>query len=783
MIYVRTNAKWIWYTEQGNAETELALFYREVELRERPSTCPVILSADTRYQLFVNGQCVQRGPLRAGVHFRYYDTVDLAPFLRCGINRVAVKVLHYSADPLMAQRHEGGPAALISSIHGGLMLDETQTAYGFSTDEQWYGCVVPAYKLRGFTSVGYANVFERMDGRRYPFGWEQPGACADGFSPAVVLCTAQNEIDVYGVQNMWRLKERPLPMPFEKEGRFERYTACDDQNRERWERFLTGEAVELPPFTTAYIELNTEDYISGYPVLQVQDGLNAEITVTYSEAYGKKLCSGSYVKDIRDEKGKGKDFVDPESDSYCCGRGEQLYSPVYYRAFRFIRLEIVTGETPLTLKKFFYIQTGYPLEIQAQMSGSDDIERIWDISLRTLQNCSFETYMDCPYFEQMQYVMDGMLQAQYTYPISTDIRLTQKAMRDFYEAQLPDGLIPCYAPSKYLQIIPCFGLYWVLMIAEYYSRFGDLKEIREYFCGIEKLFGFFERNIHEDGLYHHAYGWNFVDWVPDWYLGNPVHAEGQVNLLDNLLLLYALKQAVVMMNAAGRRDMAAEYSEFYEKLKAAVVRIGYDHEDGLFRSVTNYAHKSQHAQVLAVLSGLVDGKEGRQLLQRMLDTKEIDKISFSTLYFLFRALEMVGLYDKTERLTEPWRECLQQALYTMPESVDLSRTRSDCHAWSALPLYEYTTCYLGVRPAENGRAIAIKPQAVWVPDCEGSVVTPQGIVKIRVWQENGNFCIDATTPEVPVYVELPNGRKEVYPQGGHISLSEQMTPKRKKEIA
>ena len=62
-----------------------------------PRACPVRLSADCRYKLWCNGAFVSFGPAKGDGKVWYYDALDLAPWLRAGINVLAVQVLHYPA--------------------------------------------------------------------------------------------------------------------------------------------------------------------------------------------------------------------------------------------------------------------------------------------------------------------------------------------------------------------------------------------------------------------------------------------------------------------------------------------------------------------------------------------------------------------------------------------------------------------------------------------------------------------------------------------------------------
>ena len=149
---------------------------------------------------------------------------------------------------------------------------------------------------------------------------------------------------------------------------------------------------------------------------------------------------------------------------------------------------------------------------------------------------------------------------------------------------------------------------------------------------------------------------------------------------------------------------------------------------------------------------------------------DIDICSYSMRFYLMRALEMVGMYDRSEVIWDDWKEMLNQHLTTCPE--DSVNMRSDCHGWSALALYEFTRCILGVRPLEPGwTKIGIEPQLLSLSDFSGSVITPKGMVQVSWKHESGRFTISGQVPdEVPVELHLPDGTKQLYLHGGSFEF-------------
>ncbi len=162
-------------------------------------------------------------------------------------------------------------------------------------------------------------------------------------------------------------------------------------------------------------------------------------------------------------------------------------------------------------------RTGYPLNPSKTYEGSDPkLQALWDISLRTLENCMMETYMDCPYYEQLQFAMDTRLEAIYTYAVGGDTRLVKKALTDFHYGMQPEGLTTGKYPSAYLQILSTFSLHYIYMMQEYLEETGDLDFVREIACDADRILDYYDRHMGPDGLLRRLQFWNFVDWQDQW---------------------------------------------------------------------------------------------------------------------------------------------------------------------------------------------------------------------------------------------------------------------------
>src|SRR5262245_47191778 len=153
------------------------LLRRRLELPSIPDDASLTLTVDGRYQLFVNGTPVGRGPMRCSPLFQRTDTHDLRPWLRQGENVLAVLVHVYGVDTAWYESAKGQWQPVFGD--GGLWC-EGRARCGAETieirsDLDWRILECAAWERDTPRSNWGLGFIEVHDARRMPIGWSEPG--------------------------------------------------------------------------------------------------------------------------------------------------------------------------------------------------------------------------------------------------------------------------------------------------------------------------------------------------------------------------------------------------------------------------------------------------------------------------------------------------------------------------------------------------------------------------------------------------------------------------------
>jgi len=240
------------------------------------------------------------------------------------------------------------------------------------------------------------------------------------------------------------------------------------------------------------------------------------ISIAYAE--GLYIDEGA-AKDWRAQTRKGnrdevtgKRFVGVRDEVISNGLAAQQFTPLDWRTFRYVKVSIQTKQEPLTIDKVYSVFTGYPFERIGRFEAPDaTLNKIDAVGWHTARLCAVETYMDCPYYEQLQYFGDTRIQCLVTLFNSSDDKLVRNAIIQGDQSRMAEGITLSRYPSAELQQIPPFSLWWIGMVHDYYRYRNDAEFVKQFLSGARQVLTFFSRYQQQDGRLKQAPYWEFTD--------------------------------------------------------------------------------------------------------------------------------------------------------------------------------------------------------------------------------------------------------------------------------
>ncbi|MBC8138385.1 MAG: alpha-L-rhamnosidase [Fibrella sp.] len=762
----RWNCAWI---SCGKTEPPFVSAYRCRFAVETAQTVRIHVTADERYELFLDGVRVGRGSERGDAQNWFFETYDL--LLEPGAHTLVARVWSLGGMAAFAQM----------TVQPGFLLSPQESGWDALIGTgvaAWEAKNLPGYTFTDPIAAWGTGANLRVDGTAFDWGFEQ--GAGDGWQPAIV---AEKGADFY-----WRNEItdeallRPAVLPAMREeafraGRVRHVEAVSTPEThavsvqvanhlaaeaEDWQKLVAGDApLVVPAHTRRRVIVDLENYVCAYPEVTVSGGAGSLIRVHWQEAlYSDPRKS---VKENRDEI-EGKFFVtvwhikDGIGDSFLPDGGDdRRFDTLWWQCGRYVEILVETQDTPLTIRQLVFRETRYPLEMESTFVASDAaLSKLIPLTLRTLQMCSHETYMDCPYFEQLMYIGDTRLQALITYAITADDRLPRKAVELLGASRLLNGLTQSRYPGRVRQIIPPFSLWWVGMVYDYALWRGDDAFVRELMPTVRGVLDHFLRLRDPDGLIAGPKGWNVQDWVPSWKDGVPPDGYDGASGLLNWQFAYTLDLAAKLETWLGEPEQAARNRRLIGELLPRIEGTFWNHDRRLYADDKAGQFFSEHVQCVALLSGLVDPAKREPLFANLLAAPDLARTTIYFSHYLFDTLYQHGRTDIFLKRLSSWHDLRANGLKTtieMPEP-----TRSDCHAWGAHPLYHYFASLLGIRPGEMGFAsVRIAPQLGTLTSASGRMAHPAGFIEV---------ALERNADTVTAQVTLPDGIAGVFIYGG-----------------
>ncbi len=728
--------KWIKHPETDAHSQSFCRFTLEFTL-DSAATIEIHISADNRFELQCDDQYVGMGPDRSDIEHWSFHSYRL--HLEPGTHRLTADTHYLGLDAA------GRPWAQTCIEPGFILFSENSPVDLNTGSAAWQvtklkGVSTVKEELKTFFVVGPNYI---IDAKTY-------------FAPpptveAAVLRDAGRNMHSGTVHPGWKLYPSCMPEQIRQPivgGRVRFVTDISDDApfpssepekpspaHTQWQAMVDGKSpVTVPPQSRVTVLWDLEQYHTAYPELMTKGGAGARIDIKWTEAMF--ITPNNSEGQARREKGNRNEvagkYFRGNGDAFCPDGPDRTFRPYWWRAGRYVRIVVETKDAPLTLKGLRLLDSRMALENESIFKSSDvELEPIIAISARGIQMCAHESYMDCPYYEQMMYVGDTRLQVLTSFIMNSEDRLNQRALEIFDWSRLETGFVLERCPSQPKQLSCTFAMIWLMMLRDYAWWRNDHGFLKQRLKGMRCMLEEFKAlpDTHAP-LLPALPGWSFMDWVEGLSFVNNPGPDAGVSGVVNLLFINSLNAAAELEMEFGDKHLAEFNRAWARQIAAEVEKRFWDKDRGLFADDLGHKQFSEHSQCLALLSGLFPAQESR-CLEGLISAPDLLR---TTCYFSFYLLETFAKFGRGDLILQKldfWKKMADMGLKTpveMPEP-----TRSDCHAWSSHPLFHMHASLAGIRPDGPGFArVRIAPNPGPLTRIASTIPHPAGKIALSM---------------------------------------------------
>ena len=723
-------AQWIWHRPLEYMDNFHLLARRELALEAAPAQARLWVSANNFYLVYVNGQLLGRGPSPSFPEWQYFDCYEVAPFLRAGVNVLAVRCYNFGPTMESVLRQDPGP--------GGLLLQlEVDGEPVVVTDGAWRVLQDPSREQRTEPLSGHRGGFKEVcDARREVLGWDQVGFDDSAWPAAQVLgpvgTAPWRHLIPREIPPLRRERVLPQEVYFHCGGRSYGGASYDVSAPEALRQDDDSCALVQPlgPDFAPSILLDFGQEVYGYFEVEIAESAGGAMELSFGESLNLTLI-----------------------DRLTLRPGAQTYGPIERRGGRYLQLTFRDCSGPVAVRRVVCQRQSYPVEPAGDFRCSDArLNRIWEVGRYTVQMCLQDHYEDCPWREQSLYGGDlavGALLSYYAFGVQD---LARKVLRQLARTQHADGHIFSLGPAPGLDwIIPEFPAFWILSLADYYRHWGDLDLVRELFPALRRLLAWYDSHTDEQGLFVRTEGQNFGPFVDN--LSN-IQAQSQL-AAEDLIISEAYRRAGDLARELGEGESAAAWQAAATVRKVAVESAFWREECGcLIDSLEPGGDTvTQITNGLALLYDAVAPARRASLARVLLDRSLAPAMRAGYMnFYMVEALAHAGRHhEAVERIREYWGGMLDRGATTCWETFDPAsppgtippRLWSLCHGFCSGPVYLLPAQVGGIRALAPGCArVEVAPRPGELDWVRATVPTPRGTVRVTCLQERATRTVD-----------------------------------------
>ncbi len=788
-----TDCCWIgpdWKADCGGEENRYYAYRKFFSLPAGVKKGSVLVTADARYLLWVNGQFVGRGPARCFPERQSYDRYDLAPFLKKGENWIAVLVHQFGkSNGQYIYRYRTGLL-----MQGELQLTNASRIL-LRTDLAWQVRQADWY-LRTHARISQHLGFqERFDAVAEPKNWQNPAkaqkaltdpAWQKPFYVGPPGCAPWTGFEPRHLEPMTETLVKPVGITWAAAGKNAPNIHSADNLLHIWDAEKRKRLTKLPAFDPAgYVRVAPAgtDFIAlafdfgwnhaAYAKIDIRDARGGEIIDSF---YAAGLPSKN--KEPDPARGFG-DFYEGMADRFIAAPGKSAWQSFAIRGYR-QHIVVIRTKHPLRIR-VTALRTHHTVQPRGQFECSDPaLNAIWTTSDRTLKAGMLDAFVDNNFREQAQWLHDGCVIGPAAWATYGDTALWRRGLLQWGQShtQYPNHVLNSMSPMENsFTGIPDYSFAWVASLLDYYQTTGDLSLLKESLEPLSRLVrDLIFPNITRDGLFIQPEGyWLFLDWSN--------FDMSPYSLVLNLMLLRALLSAATVTRLCKDHHLETECLHQEQHLRQAIAKRFWSKKQNAWLeniepspAVKKIFNKrlekqdtcpwnigwprakpknkcSRHSNALAVLTSL--GTPGQQqkaaaFVARSMKPKFIADNALSHMWVdkIYGVLCESGHdRDVLTALREYHEKWIEKGATTWSELWDADAT-THAQTYGAAVNWVLTSYILGIRPLKPGfTEVNFDPRPGDLAWAKGVVPTPLGDIRVS-WVKNqaGRIMADIHAP-------------------------------------
>ena len=793
-------AKWIWLPSQRTLCNTFVLFRKVFEIDGEVTNANGWITADSRYNLTVNGRLVQRGPAPSDPRWPDVDPFDITGYLKPGKNVLGITVLYYGL----------GDGTWVMGKPGLLFKLDIEYNDGRSqkivSDETWSARVDRSHRPGQYKRWYLRCLQEEFDARLYPWGWNTINyiegaewiACMIMDCPPdkPVLCSTYRDYlfeSNFIYKDKAFLRSRQIPSLKEYNSSVKSLvkaaTVIWKLNPLDWFDFRVNDAftvlkdepevINTQPNTWEIsclkghnkgiiLTFEIEEQVVGWPYFSIDAPEGTVVELICQEAHDPSTCT----------------WMDNHFfnwSRFICREGMNDFEAFEYESLRWIQLHIRNTEGRVVVRNVGVRRRIYDWPNKPKIHCSDkDLQRLFNAGINTIYNGAQETIVDGMGRERQQYGGDISHCLQAIRYAMGDIALSKRFIRTYSEGITTDGyLLDCWpAYDRIVRLsqrqlgltewgpILDHSVQFAFDNWNYFFETGDKEALNESYPRLVKISNYLESIRKADGM------------IPVENLGIPVvwmdhdayklqrHKKCAFNLYVSAMFTNAMAPIARLF---GDMELARNFAEIGTSILNAVINNFWSEKHGLFVNNLPWLYEEGTARLCdrslatSVIFEQCPADKVKNAINALLECPNNMGLSYpANSGWRYWALAKAGFGDAVLReLREKWsnlpsviiNKTLQENWVVRADSVD---------QWShmpVVPIYILFTEIAGIKPVEPGFAqCLIQPQLGDLQELELTAYTVKGPIQFRAVKIDQQHYVTVTVPR-QIRVMLPQNRE------------------------